>query len=162
MADPPSAGDGDRLESARDRAYAFLAHKPRTKEEVRRRLRREDVEEFVIEDVLARLEERGYVDDAEYAGEYARQRSERGYGPYRVRHDLRERGVAEELIDRAIETVFDREELARTVRELAENRWDRLHREDDPRRRRKKVHDYLARRGFPYELISDSLREITD
>lgn len=153
---------GDQAEKAREVAYAYLAHKPRTRAEVRRRLQRADVRESVIDDVLVRLEEQGYLDDGDYAEEYARQRRERGYGPYRVRSDLKQRGVDAELIERAVDEAYEPEALRRTARTLAEKRWNRLSREDDERRRRKKVHDYLARRGFPYGMISEIVRALTD
>lgn len=152
----------DQAEKAREVAYGYLAHKPRTRGEVRRRLRRADVTESVIDDVLVQLDEQGYLDDAVYAEEYARQRCERGYGPYRVRSDLKQRGVDADLIERAVEETFEPDEVRRTVRKLAEKRWNRLSREDDERRRRKKVNDYLARRGFPYEVISEIVRALTD
>ena len=48
---------------AKQRALDYLAHKPRTEEEVRRKLRKQDVTDFVIEDVVERLYELSYFDD---------------------------------------------------------------------------------------------------
>lgn len=163
-----SSGPGPRGESSEERdrartvAHRYLAHKPRTEQEVRRRLDRADVPPNVAEDLIYELREQGYVDDEAYAREFASQRNERDYGPYRVEKDLRSRGVAQETIDAAIAEVFDRSELRETVRELARTRWSRYQRDEDVRRRKKKVHDYLVRRGFPFDLIREALTKIAD
>lgn len=164
--DSPDPGPRGERSEERDRArtvaHRYLAHKPRTEQEVRRRLDRADVPSSVAEDLVYELREQGYVDDESYAREFASQRNERDYGPYRVEKDLRSRGVAQETIDAAIAEVFERGELRETVRELARTRWGRYQRDEDARRRKKKVHDYLVRRGFPFDLIREALAEIAD
>lgn len=165
---PEGSGAGPRGERSEERsrartvAHRYLAHKPRTEQEVRRRLDRADVSSHVTEDLMVELREQGYVDDEAYAREFASQRNQRDYGPYRVEKDLRSRGVAQETIDAAIAEVFERSELRETVRELARTRWSRYQQDEDARRRKKKVHDYLVRRGFPFDLIREALAEITD
>lgn len=57
--------------------------------------------------VLVRLKERGYVDDARYARQYARQRvTGRRLGRFRVARDLRARGVADRHSEAALDEVF--------------------------------------------------------
>ncbi|PSQ96316.1 MAG: recombinase RecX [Bacteroidetes bacterium SW_11_64_17] len=130
---------------AKQTALDYLAYKPRTEQEVRRKLRKQDVSRLVIDDVIARLYELEYLDDESYAHDYAHNRfSSKKYGPVRIRRELEERGV-------------DRH-LAEAAWEHAEKRWPRLADEDDPRRRRQKLYRYLRRRGF----TSDTIRPILD
>lgn len=49
--------------------------------------------------MLAALQAEGLQSDARFTEAYVRHRSERGYGPLRIRQELRERGIAAELID---------------------------------------------------------------
>jgi SOS response regulatory protein OraA/RecX len=70
--------------------------------------------------------------------------------------------VGKETSDAAIAGVFERSELRETVRQLARTRWSRYRRDEDARRRKKKVHDYLVRRGFPFDLIREALAEVAD
>jgi len=52
--------------------------------------------------VVADLTARGYLDDAAFAHHWAAARSARGYGPARLRAELRARGVGTPLIDAAL------------------------------------------------------------
>jgi regulatory protein len=139
---------------AKQRALSYLAHKARTEEEVRRKLRREDVSDPVVEDVVARLYELNYLDDEAYAHDYARNRfSSKGYGPVRIRRELTERGIDRPLAEDAVAAVFDDESPLEAARAHAEKRWPRLADEDDPRRRKQKLYRYLKRRGFTNDTI---------
>lgn len=149
----------NEIDDAREVALNYLSYKPRTTAEVERRLRREGYREVVVEDVVADLEEREYIDDETYARLFADERfTSKGYGPYRVEQDLRKRGVDQAAIDAAVAEVFDTTAMREEARRQAEKRWDRLSDESNLRRRKKKLYDYLARRGFPFELV----REVVD
>jgi regulatory protein len=144
---------------AKQKALDYLAHKPRTETEVRRKLKQRDVPAFVIDDVIARLYELEYLDDEAYAHDYARNRfSSKKYGPVRIRRELEERGIDRHLADEAVDTLFAEENATAAAWSHAEKRWPRLAGEDDPRRRRQKMYRYLRRRGF----TSDTIRPILD
>jgi len=144
---------------AKQAALDYLAHKPRTETEVRRKLKRKDTPAFVIDDVVARLYELEYLDDEAYAHDYAHNRfSSKKYGPVRIRRELEERGIDRHLADVAVDTLFEDEDPTAAAWEHAESRWPRLANEDDPRRRRQKMYRYLRRRGF----TSDTIRPILD
>lgn len=145
--------------SAKQTAFDYLAHKPRTEEEVRRKLRRRDVPAFVINDVITRLHELEYLDDEAYAHDYAHNRfSSKKYGPVRIRRELEKRGIDRDLAEAAVDTLFAEEDVIAAAWDHAESRWPRLADEEDPRRRRQKMYRYLRRRGFR----SDTIRPILD
>lgn len=152
----------DRLMKARAAAFDYLAHKPRSEGEVRQRLREKDYEEEIVDRVVERLHELGYLDDAEYVREYVRGRfANKGYGPMRIRQELRQRGVDGSLIDAAFEEQFDEEELLEAAREHAHKKWERLDAGEDLRRRKQKLLGYLQRRGFSYDTIYQVIDEVT-
>lgn len=147
----------DAARMARERAIDYLSRRARSVAELRRYLRRKDFEETVVEDVVAALEEEGLLDDRAYAHAFADERFRlKGHGPGRIRSDLMQRGVARRWIDEATEAIQEERDLRAAAREHAKKRWPRLRRsESDPRRRRKKMYDYLRRRGFSYEVIRE-------
>ena len=146
---------------AKQRALDYLAHKPRTEEEVRRKLRRQDASDAVIDDVVARLYELDYLDDEAYATDYVRNRfASKKYGPVRIRRELIERGVDRHVADAAVDDLFEDEDPVAAAREHAEKRWARLADEDDPRRRKQKLYRYLRRRGFTSDTIYPLLDEL--
>ena len=145
---------------AKQTALDYLAYKPRTETEVRRKLRETDTPAPVIEDVVARMRELGYLDDEAYAHDYAHNRfSNKGYGPVRIRRELVERGVDRPLADRAVDDLFADADAQGAAREHAEKYWPRIADEDDPRRQKQKLHDYLRRRGFTADTIYRLLEE---
>jgi regulatory protein len=146
---------------AKQRALDYLAHKPRTEAEVRRKLRREDAPAPVIEDVVARLYELSYLDDEAYATDYVRNRfASKKYGPVRIRRELVERGIDRPVAERAVDDLFEDEDPVAAARAHAEKRWARLSDEDDPRRRKQKLYRYLRRRGFTSDTIYPILDEL--
>lgn len=73
--------------------------------------------------VLVRLKERGYVDDARYARQYARQRvAGRRLGRFRVARDLRARGVPDKHSEAALDEVFAETDQAALLRKRIERK----------------------------------------
>ena len=145
---------------AKAKATRYVARRARTCQEVRRKLREKDHPDYAIEEAVARLKELDYLDDAEYAREYVRSRfRSKGYGPVRLKNELKERGVGRNEIEDAM-LELDHDALRAAAREHAEKRWPRLAGEEDPRRRREKLTGYLRRRGFAYEMIRGVVEEI--
>lgn len=104
-----------------DYAVKALGRHMRTEAELRRLMQRRvepgERGESVIAAVLARLRERGYLNDAAFAETYARLRKEnQKLGARRVRQDLRQKGVRPDLIARTIDAGYaqtNEETLAR-------------------------------------------------
>lgn len=146
---------------AKQRALDYLAHKPRTEEEVRRKLRRQDLPTPVIEDVVARLYELSYLDDEAYARDYARNRfSSKKYGPDRIERELVERGIDRHIAEETVADLFADRDVTAVARTHAEKRWERLADEEDPRRRKQKLYRYLRRRGFSSDIIYPILDDL--
>lgn len=155
-------GRRDAFFRARAVAWNFLTYRDRSAEEVSRRLVRRGFEQDVVEEVIERLREAGVVDDEALARSYAESRFHvHGYGPRRVRADLRRRGVRPEAVEAAIAAVYEEpEDVVDRAREMGRKRWETLHRETDTLKRRKKVIDYLVRRGFGYGIAHQVVREL--
>lgn len=146
--------EDDRVAKATSRAFDYLAHKPRTETEVRRKLRQNEYSEPVIESVVERLQELSYLDDVQYAEQYVERRfASKGYGPVRIRQELRKRGIDRHLAETAVADFFEEESPLAAAREKAQKRWPRIAREEDPRKRRDKLYRYLKRRGYTYDTI---------
>ena len=110
-------------------------------------------------EVVADLAGRGDVDDAAFARQWVEVRAARGYGPARLRAELRARGVAPSLIDAALPAVTGEAQLAR-ARAVARRRLPALRRRD-PIRAAARLRDFLRRRGYPASVVARVLREST-
>ncbi len=73
----------------------LLARREHSVRELRNKLQRRFPDVETIDKQLSRLAAERLQSDVRFAQSYARQRISRGYGPLRLREELRERGVAE-------------------------------------------------------------------
>ena len=152
-------------EAAREAALKLLERTRRTRADVARRLRDKGYAAPVVDEVIARLQGVGLLDDAEYARAFLADRWGRRAAGWRVlERDLRQRGVEREDIERA-RRQFEAEQgpadevrLARRVAEQAQRRYAAL----DSRVRRQRLYALLARRGFDGDVIEQALREARD
>lgn len=139
---------------AYEQAVRFLGTRPRSIEEVRRKLVENDYSSLIIETVLTRLESQGFVNDVEFARYWVRNRGEfNPRGPSALRAELRAKGVANEIIDEALGDLDTTDSALEAARQKA-----RSLRGLDQRTFRQKLGSYLVRRGFDY----DTARAATD
>ncbi|MBX3062211.1 MAG: RecX family transcriptional regulator [Anaerolineae bacterium] len=144
----------DTVEQAYDRAVRFLGARPRSTAEVRRHLTEKETAPAMIEDVIARLEAHSYLDDTAFARFWIANRQEfRPRGNRALRFELREKGIASEIIDEVLALVDTQEAAYQAARSKA-RQLSKL----EPREFREKLGAFLARRGFDY----DAVREVTD
>ena len=94
---PPTAAD------IRLAAMNLLARREHSVRELRNKLKRRFCDEAVIDEQISRLTLERLQSDARFAESYARQRADKGYGPVRLREELRERGVSEAEVEVALE-----------------------------------------------------------
>ena len=86
-------------------AMNLLARREHSRWELLRKLRRRFPDEQLLAAQLQRLADENLQSDERYAQSYAWQRSGRGYGPLRVRQEMRERGLSDDEIASAFEQV---------------------------------------------------------
>ncbi|WP_457652882.1 RecX family transcriptional regulator [Rhodocaloribacter sp.] len=151
----------DAVFRAKSAAFHYLAYRARTEREVRRKLSGKGFEEGVIDEVVGRLHTLGYLDDEAYARTYVQARfAGRGYGPQRIRAELLRRGVDRAHVDAALDELLAEDDVVARARRHAAKRWPRLAAEPDPRKRRKKLTDYLVRRGFSFDVVRRVVDEL--
>lgn len=151
----------DRGWQAREAALRLLAVRPRSTAELSRRLRMKGYAPEEVEPVLARMAELGMMDDAAFAGMVARDRVRlRPQGRRRIESELRAKGVDGATARAAVEGALESEdtdegELARR----AAAKW-RPRPGEEPAKARRRLHAFLARRGFGGEVARQVADEV--
>ena len=92
---PPPRTEPER--PARDAALQLLARREHSTLELRHKLLRRDYPAERIDPVLEALQSEGWLNDRRFAEVYAVSRMDKGYGPLRIRRELRERGVPDAI-----------------------------------------------------------------
>ena len=149
----------DERQKAYDRAVRFLSYRPRSQAEVRRNLLAAGLEADLVEATLARLVAQGYLDDAEFARFWVENRQQfRPKGSQALRGELRQRGVAAETVEAAL---VDLDPQAGAY-EAGQPRAVRLAAlvQTDPPAFRRKLGDFLLRRGFAYEVVKPTVSRL--
>ena len=145
----------DEVERAYEHALDFLSYRPRSEAEVRRNLRRRNVDDEVVEAVVERLTRAGMLDDREFARYWAENRIQfNPRGANALGHELRGKGVPASIIAETLADL-DEEAAARKVLEAGVRRLAHL----EPGDFRRKLGAYMARRGFSYEVIAPLVEE---
>jgi regulatory protein len=140
----------DARERAFQQAMLFLSYRARSESEIRQNLRKHEIPDPVIEQTLERLRQDGLANDDQFARAWVENRSAfRPRSRRMMAMELRQKGLNEEAVSSAMQSVDD-EALAY---EAAQKRVGRL-RELEWNEFRKKLSDFLARRGFSYSVIA--------
>lgn len=135
-------------------AINLLARREHSRLELAQKLRRRFGEGALLDEVLDALAAEGLQSDTRFAESFLRQRVERGYGPLRVRQEMRERGLDEGVINGA------ERELAPDWDALAEQVYQRKYAASpvgDARERARRAR-FLQSRGFHHQ----SFRHLLD
>jgi regulatory protein len=85
-------------EAVRKQALSMLARREHSGAELRAKLAAKGFPSDIINDALSDLHRSGWLSDERFVEDFIRARGERGYGPARIRAELRERGVDADLI----------------------------------------------------------------
>ena len=151
------------IEAVQHVAIRLLTARPKTVGEMRRALRMRGHSVPAGEVVVARLVDRGLLNDAQFARHFARVRSGKGHGPGRLVGDLLAKGVEKGVAEEAVRETLDEEGVdpLAQARDLAERRVRQLG--DAPAEaKRRRLTAYLARRGYQgYEvsgIVDDALQ----
>jgi regulatory protein len=158
-----------------DSGARFLEPRPRSIEEVRRKLMRLGYRTDLVEEAITRLQDLRYLDDDAFARAWVESR-DRAHprGEHALRRELGLKGVERELVDTVLE---DRREPAHrdgtamgdeerhspddnAAERLLQRKLPTLLREADPRHRRQRAYALLARSGFSPDICSAVTRRV--
>lgn len=147
-------------EDARERAYQqsmlFLSYRARSEAEIRKNLRKHEIPEAVIEQTLERLRQDGLANDDQFAQAWVENRATfRPRSRRMMAMELKQKGLADEAIQSAIQNVDDEASAYEAAKKRAA-RFKGLEWNDF----RKKLSEFLARRGYAYSVIAPVVTRI--
>ena len=108
----------------RAKALELLARREHSRLELRQKLVQRGFTATDIEPVLDALAAEGLLDESRYAELYACGRADKGYGPLRIARELRERGIAQDVVQQTLAALEN--DWPRTLRTLHRKRFQAL------------------------------------
>jgi regulatory protein len=146
----------DARERALQQALLFLSYRARSESEIRRNLRKHEIPETVIDQTIERLRQNGLANDNQFASAWVENRNTfRPRSRRMMALELRQKGLDDEAIQSAIKNVDDEASAYEAARRRA-GRLKGLEWKDF----RKKLSEFLARRGFSYSVIAPVVTRI--
>ncbi|MFI1786625.1 recombination regulator RecX [Streptomyces rubiginosohelvolus] len=137
----------DPVEQARNICLRLLTGTPRTRKQLADALRKREIPDEAAEEVLARFEDVGLIDDAAFAGAWVESRHHgRGLARRALVRELRTKGVDSAVIDEAVGQL-DPDQEEETARELVARKL-RSTRGLDRDKRLRRLAGMLARKGY--------------
>ena len=150
----------DERSKARESALRLLSVRARSEGELLDRLGRKGFDADVSASVISSLAEVGLVDDEAFARAWADEKVRlRPVGPRRLVQELLSKRVNRDLAARVVYETFCQHSELELARQVAEKR-SRVSGGADDAKRRARLHSFLIRRGFSYEVVSVVLKEL--
>lgn len=142
---------------AMDKALHYLGFRPRSVAQMRAYLGKKEFSPESIDAVIERLEEYGYLNDADLAARVVENETKtRGVGLRVAKQKLYRSGIDNETAQAAIDGVApetERENARALARKLAAKLTD-----EDPIKRKQKLYRRLLAKGFSYDVAKEALR----
>ena len=143
-----------------DVAVRALMRRAHSVHEMKKKLERRSQNKLLVQLVMARLKENGMIDDARYAMQFARQRTEsRKQGKFRIARDLRGRGVPDRHIEAALDETAKTTDEGAMVRQRIERKL-RSYRGEIDEKKLASIYASLLRAGFSADIARRELRSL--
>lgn len=149
----------ETLQQAVDRALNYLSFRPRSREEVRRYLRRKETPPAMVDAVLARLDHLDLINDHTFATFWLESREQFSpRGAHALKNELRMKGVAREVVDELVDDEKDEQRalVAGRKKALSLVRVPDM----DYATFRSRLGSFLQRRGFGYEIATRTVKAL--
>jgi regulatory protein len=143
--------------SAKQKGLSLLSYRPRSTEELKKKLLEKGFSENVVAGVITDFLRVGLLNDREFALALARSRM--NHKPMAKRLLMRElflKGIDGDVAKSVVEEVYDGLTEVEVACQLVRKKIDRF---KGDARMRKRITDFLYRRGFHWDVINEALRE---
>jgi regulatory protein len=144
-----------------DSAIKILMRRAHSISEMKKALARRCEDGKLVKSVVERLKHENLLDDARYAKQFTRHRTEaRKQGRYRIARELRARGVPDRHIEAAVKDAAKDSDPSAVIRHRIERKM-RLWRGEIDQKKTASLYRSLLGAGFPADLIRRELQRLT-
>jgi regulatory protein len=151
-----SLQESNRYQKCLDAALRLLNYRPRSEHEITARLKQRAFNEEDIRTVLLDLKKQGFVDDGNFARFWKDNRQSFSPRSRRMTEtELKQKGVPADIIEQELGAIDDGENAYRAANKYSHN----LNTIDYPGFRRR-LGEYLRRRGFGYDVINSTITRL--
>ena len=148
-----------QLKQAWISSLRLLEATPKTRRELSKKLLDKGYPEAVVEETLNKLEEQGFLSDLAYAKNLASKLTQgKPSGRRKISFEMKRHGVPARIQEEVLSGLTGEDEAERAL-ELAKPKWLSFQRLA-PEKRKKRIFDFLMRRGFDYQIVRDVMSQL--
>ena len=142
-------------QTALDKALTHVSATQKTEKQVADFLKKKGYLPAVVDFVLEKMRSYGFTDDASYAERYAESAIKRK-GKRLIEMELKRKGVADDLIEKAVEDLQGEEDSAKKIAEKY------MRGKSADKANLQKAYRYLLSKGYDYETAKSALSSLGD
>ncbi len=146
----------DQLQRCLEAAYRYLSYRPRSESEIRGRMQRRGFAAETVDAAIGRLREQALLDDGAFAQFWKENRE--SFSPrsrWLTGMELKRMGVVNDVIEQTVTGMDDDENAYRAALQKMRRGIPA-----DYQSFRRRLGDYLRRRGFGYEVIGHAVKRV--
>ena len=148
------------VEEAKKKLEYYCAYQERSHTEVQQKLKELNMIHQAADAIIIHLLDNNYLNEERFARAFARGKHRiKQWGLTRIVNELKARHISKYNIDAALKEITP-EEYAATFDELSAKQWEFV-KEKNIYKKKKKVMDFLMRKGFESNLIYEKLNELS-
>lgn len=138
----------------------LLAASPKSSQELKKKLEAKGYSIEAIERALNDLRDQGILDDTAYAKDLVtRLTLGKSAGRHKIAFELKRHGVSKKVSDGLLDGISSEDETERAWEQsrMKWTAWSKL----DPRKRKKRLYDFLIRKGYDFQIAQDILQKLS-
>lgn len=144
---------------AKKRAESFCAYQERAQQEVRDKLYQWGLHQSDVENIISDLITENFLNEERFAHAYVSGKFKiKQWGKIKIKNGLQQKRIPPRLIKESLASI-DLDEYMNTLQGVIEKK-SRLLKEPHPYKRKMKIAQYAASRGFEQSLIFEILSDI--
>ena len=149
----------DEFQRAKTLAFRFLKICNRSEKEIRDQLLKKKIPSETIDRTIQYLKNLELINDRQFAREWIQMRLQKPLGLRRIFFELKQKGISDQILEEESKAVPRQESEEQIVEALARRRLERYKNLEEPKRKRR-VFEYLVRRGFEVEAITKVIEHL--
>jgi len=150
----------NELLKAKTLAYRFSSYKPRTSQEVIKKLEENNFNEQIVKETISFLKNYGLIDDERYVRNFAKDKSKlKKWGIYKIKTELIKKGIDKTLIEEQLNEAYNESFETENALKLVYRKLS-LIKKKTPEKIKQSIINYLQYKGFSWEVIRKVLDEL--
>ncbi|MHB8840469.1 MAG: regulatory protein RecX [Candidatus Aquicultor sp.] len=143
-----------------NRAVLLLSYRARSEHEVSQRLKTAGFDPEIISDAINELRRLGYLNDDDFAQSWTKSRmTSKLYGPKRIKQELKQKGIADEIIAEKLEETASPDKEYELAKKLAETKVP-TYKDLDKNASFRRLSQFLLRRGYTPSTVYDVCKDV--